>query len=56
MEINQPRLIMRNGLLVLGTEIPKDKPSEKWENLSVVLQFEHTGTGLNMGEPMELMV
>ena len=41
MQINQQRLIMKIGSLVLGTEIPKDMPSEKWDNLSVVLQFEH---------------
>lgn len=56
MQINQQRLIMRIGSLVLGTEILKDMPSEKWENLSVVLPFEHTGSGQNMGGPMKLMI
>lgn len=56
MQINQQWSIMKIGSLVLGTEIPKDMPSEKWENLSVVLPFEHTGTGLNTGGSMNIMI
>ena len=39
MQISQQRFIMKIDSLVLGSEILKDMPSEKWENLSVGLHL-----------------
>lgn len=42
--------------MALRTEMPQGMPSEEWENLSVLLTIGHTGNGLNMGGPMNLMI
>jgi hypothetical protein len=42
--------------LALRTEMSQDMPSEKWENLSVVLTIEHTGNGLKTGGTMKLVI